>query len=98
MITDQQARHITGNPDGCDILDLAELINYVNVAPYRAARRLWGVAPGFRPVITVGILRDYCRLSIQGREARLRGNIADAFSCEYTCDAIYNSLPKEVRW
>jgi len=98
MITDQEARHIAENPDGCDASELFDLFGYVRLSPYRAARRLWGVAPGFRPVIAVRMLGDYLCYAIHARLCRKYGRICKAQTSEIKCDAIYNTLPREIRW
>jgi len=98
MITDEQAREIAKNPDGCDLTELADLVYYIDAGPWRAARRLWGATPGFKPVITVRMIGVYCRSCIKDRKARQSGNILKAFRHEYTADTIYNNLPKSIRW
>lgn len=98
QLDDRAARHIAENPDGCSKDELCQLVGYIFCRPRTAARRLWGVKPGFKPVVTVKMLAEYCVHAAVARESRLAGSINVAFGHEYMCDAIYNNLPEDVRW
>ncbi len=98
MISDREARLIAENPDGCGLEEIRALIWYIKGRNQAAARRLWGVRPGFRPVIAVRNLRNYLIRTLYARKSRLNGRIGEAQMLEAQADRYYTRLPEEVKW
>ena len=111
MLTTEQAQHVAGNPDGCDVSEVRGLADYIGIGvrPMAQAAALWPnevveAIPGYGPDAPMGRLfvaktiRAYCHNKATAMDCRSRGQIAVAQKYEAICERLYGELPQWARW
>ena len=90
MITTDQAMHIAGNPDGCFLTDLLDLVEWIDNNPHNI--ELFDCSDDAQ------LMRDYLMQSIAARRCRLEGYIQRALVHEQAADRMYQQMPASLRW
>lgn len=95
-LTVDEAEHIAANPDGCDVDDLRKLARFLGNS--RNTFPSWVCRPFHESQAARNRLLWYCRLSIQAREYRVKGNIQAALNTEAEADKRYRDMPEWAKW
>lgn len=82
-----------------DALPRSELQRFSHKAKYATKHQAWEVLGHIRaPVRTLRALGRYADLKASAMAYREQGKIQVAMNLEKDCEALYRTLPPEVRW